>query len=75
MKVERVERTETARGPILVSVKNCARCGGHHEGLKFDWLERPMAPADAPGVVWSYWAMCPAIGQPIMLRSEDAKDQ
>lgn len=46
-------------------LENCARCGGDHEGLEPEELERPVSPTGTP-LVFTHWCPCPANGQPIL---------
>lgn len=49
---------------VRYGVRRCARCGGDHdEPLTF-------YPLDRPNEAWTHYAMCPANGQPIMLRTQ-----
>lgn len=45
----------------LVNVKHCQRCGTNHNNLKFLELFNPVDD-------WKYWAMCPVMDQPILLK-------
>ena len=47
----------------LVTIGNCARCGGQHPHLEFSKLTRPMEGK------WCYWAACPANGEPILMKA------
>ena len=51
---------------LTTDIKKCARCGGEHDRL----ILRPMANAD-----WTHWAMCPTLGQPIMVNVSDTDKQ
>ena len=46
---------------IMIAVNNCARCGGRHRPIAFRRLKNP--PDD-----YAWWALCPANGQPILLK-------
>ena len=48
--------------PIFVNIKNCARCGGYHDNVKFVEFAR------APRVDrYSHYAPCPKTGEPILM--------
>ena len=47
-------------------VRGCARCGGDHNELEWELLERPIVDS---GVIWTHWCACPANGQPILMRN------
>jgi hypothetical protein len=44
----------------VVSIHQCARCGGKHEAIEFKPLSN--APDE-----WKFFAMCPTLNQPIMV--------
>jgi hypothetical protein len=47
--------------PVKVALlENCARCGGRHEGLSFEPLDRPHGDL-------THFAMCPTTKQPILM--------
>lgn len=46
---------------MKIDVKSCQRCGTSHEQLEFKPLHNP---ADD----FHWWAMCPLINEPILLR-------
>lgn len=50
---------------ITVTIHNCARCGGDHEMVVFSKLAEPV---DIDGEC-THWALCPAIGEPILLET------
>lgn len=45
---------------VTTTVEGCARCGEDHEGLLF-------LAFDAPVDEFTHWALCPKVGQPILL--------
>lgn len=51
---------------LMARVGRCARCGGDHDGIVWERLERPIEDSD--GTVWTDWAPCPVNGQPILCR-------
>lgn len=62
---------DLCRSLKVTSCKNCARCGGEHEGLQFKAFEQPFQPKEAVDrygkqIVWSAWATCPVTGDPIL---------
>jgi len=50
---------------MKVTVIQCERCGGTHEDLEF----APLTNHD-PESHWVFWAMCPALNQPLMLNNQ-----
>lgn len=54
--------------PLIARVRNCARCGGNHDGVEWKPLTRPIIDNDATvgRVVWSQWTPCPTNGEPIL---------
>lgn len=58
------QTNEKGRGIATLSVKDCARCSGAHEGLVFEKLDLFSRVGDFTMV---YWAMCPDALQPVML--------
>lgn len=50
----------------MPKVRNCARCGGDHNELEWEELERPIEDND--GIEWTHWCPCPKNGQPILCR-------
>ena len=44
-----------------IDVRKCARCGGDHDAVTFRRLTTP--PPDH-----QYWAMCPTLYEPILIR-------
>lgn len=52
-------------------VVHCARCGGTHEKVAWEKLERPIEDTD--GTEWTEWTPCPKNGQPILSRTAPAK--
>jgi hypothetical protein len=56
----------------FITVNSCARCGKDHEHLEFrKFRNNPIIDPD--GITWSYWGMCPIMGEPILLTFEDCK--
>lgn len=49
---------------LLLDVRNCVRCGGDHDAVEVKPLTRPSEE-------WGYWAMCPAVNEPIMMAVEE----
>ena len=49
------------RVEVTIDVADCARCNGDHVALKF----KPFT--QAVGEVASHWAMCPNIGEPVLM--------
>lgn len=47
-------------------VRSCARCGGDHDNVQWEQLQRPIVDDD--GTAWTHWAPCPTNGQPILQR-------
>lgn len=54
------------------NVNGCARCGGDHEGLPFHSFNNP--PTDLGGNMPPRWAMCPVLGQPIIMAISTTDD-
>lgn len=52
----------------MAHVRGCARCGGDHNEIQWETLERPIVDED--GTTWTEWAPCPANGQPILSRQQ-----
>jgi hypothetical protein len=50
----------------LSTIEYCARCGGNHVGLRFKRILNPIEDCDQ--IVWNWFAICPATGDPILLR-------
>lgn len=59
----------SAREEIKTSIPQCPRCGERHGEMVFSRLDRPVYFA-ARDVVWSHWAPCPELTEPIILRLE-----
>lgn len=52
---------------IIDDVENCARCGGDHEGLKYNLFDPPVKPVHPlDRTTWTHWAMCPVTDEPII---------
>lgn len=51
----------------LASVHGCARCGGAHIN-KIEWLPLTRPIVDDDGTTWTHWALCPMLGEPILMR-------
>lgn len=55
--------------PVTVALVACPRCGGDHEQLELQPLDRP---ADLGGMLGlrplTHWAPCPTNGQPVLVR-------
>jgi hypothetical protein len=49
-------------------VRNCARCGGDHDGVVFEPLTRPVARGGdrEDSLLYTHWAACPTNGEPII---------
>ena len=54
------------KGPIVSFKEGCLRCGGSHDGLETFLLDRPIKLER--GEPWTYWATCPATGDPLLFR-------
>jgi hypothetical protein len=53
---------------LSIDVRNCARCGGDHDGLDCKRFARP------PGE-WTFWGTCPDSGDPVLVRiTEDESE-
>ena len=46
---------------MITNISRCARCGGDHKDLEF----LPLVNASDE---WNWWAMCPQIEQPILMK-------
>ena len=59
---------------MFVNVVKCPRCGDHqHENLKFQSFMR--AHIAAPdGTLFTHYAMCPIVNEPILLRFDSYKE-
>lgn len=51
--------------PKLLDIKNCSRCGGHHDQLRFEMLLHPVY-CNAFETM-THWAPCPTNSQPILV--------
>jgi hypothetical protein len=51
---------DTETTTMTIDVKHCSRCGGDHAQLVFKKLTRPAA-------TFQFWAMCPYLGEPILM--------
>lgn len=49
--------------PITTTIQNCARCGGTHASLEFNYLTNSVGPLNR-------WSICPKSGEPILMRVE-----
>jgi hypothetical protein len=47
-------------------VANCARCGGRHNKLKLKQFTNPVRD-DQTDVIFTHYAPCPKMGQPILV--------
>ena len=56
---------------IITTVYHCARCDETHEGLLFEQFTIPIEDAD--GTIWAWWALCPTVNEPILLRQSDSE--
>jgi hypothetical protein len=61
------QRDRRLRPRLEVDLHGCARCGGDHP-VEFLELVEPIPDDDGAGT-WAYWAPCPTLGEPILLRS------
>lgn len=52
---------------IKTTIDGCARCGDKHVDLEFKLFVKNSI-MDANGTHWNYWAMCPNIKEPILLK-------
>ena len=53
---------------LTITIKRCARCGQDHENLIFEeFIDKPI------DIDYNYWAMCPGMKQPILLKLYDDK--
>ena len=58
---------------ITTTIRNCARCGGTHQGLEFKPFTRHPS-RDALGEsfpIYTHWAMCPDIKEPVLMYMTD----
>lgn len=53
---------------VTATVRHCARCAGTHEHLTFRKFCNPIPLEDEAHI--THWAMCPAAGEPILMRVE-----
>lgn len=65
-------KIEMANDFLLTTVEGCARCGGVHRDMEFKAFK--FYPAEAGGVTWNYWAMCPEAKEPVLMRFESANE-
>jgi hypothetical protein len=58
----------TSDPALLARVRNCARCGGDHDGIEWRLLTRPIIENDAivGRIEWNQWCPCPTNGEPIL---------
>lgn len=50
---------------MIVSIKNCARCGTDHIDLEFNkFINNPIECDDH---VYTHWGKCPVSGDPILM--------
>jgi len=49
---------------MIMTIQQCARCGGSHPDLNFQ-------PFSSPNPTYDYWAVCPTTQEPILLRRSD----
>lgn len=60
-------KPDTTPTKTLERLHGCGRCDGFHENLKFfKFTSYPIEDKD--GARWDYWAICPATGDPILMR-------
>ncbi len=52
----------------MAKLINCARCGGNHDCIEWERLERPVEDDDG---LFEYWSPCPTNGQPILMQVKD----
>ena len=45
---------------LSLPVNNCARCNQNHSNIEF-------IPFTIPPLEYTYWGMCPAVNEPILL--------
>lgn len=53
-----------SKDSVSTYITQCARCGGSHDGLIFT----PLVNATDE---WSWWALCPATQQPVLMKEPD----
>jgi hypothetical protein len=52
--------------PKVAILNNCARCGGNHSDIEFREFTNHFSPDG--GAVYTHWAMCPTLNEPILMR-------
>lgn len=56
----------------IPEIRNCARCGGDHEDLKFKKFEQPVScRASDCSYEFGGWAVCPELEEPILVSVEE----
>lgn len=60
MSAEELKDTQAVEGPIVITVRLCARCDQTHENLEFKRFTKPPP-------LFGAWAPCPTTGEPILL--------
>ena len=54
---------------MTTEIRNCARCGGDHDGVEFKEFTIP--PDD---IEYTHYGLCPSNGEPILLAIVDDDD-
>lgn len=57
---------------IRTTLHACARCKGDHAEMLFTKFHRPVVDDD--GTVWGWWALCPATGEPVLMKTDSPSD-
>lgn len=59
------EKTKKREWDMVISeLNNCARCGDNHKSICFYKFDNPVND-------FTYWTMCPATNEPILLKIEE----
>lgn len=57
---------------VIKSIKNCARCGNDHLNIDAEQFKRAVINHDAltpnEQILYNYWALCPNVRQPILIK-------
>jgi hypothetical protein len=57
---------------MKTTVKSCVRCGEDHEDLEFS--EFSGTPVNVKGTIFTLWAICPTLNEPILLREIEIEE-
>jgi hypothetical protein len=52
----------------VIDVDHCARCSGDHPVTFKRFAGNPIVDDD--GTAWDWWGICPATGDPVLLRGD-----